>query len=190
MPATRWRSTRPLCATAALDLYNDMELAAFCLLHDAHETWTGDNRQPHAGGAGRGAGARRPGRSDGRPDGRPGARRAPESSASSPSRCQNGSTRPSSPPPASTRPAMTHTRRAHQGHRHPRPAHRARRTEGPHAPAVGRADRDRPAAAPARGSLRQMSEDDARRLFPRPPPRPLPRPATRSRLTASQGASP
>ncbi len=35
-----------LCATAALDLYNDMELAAFCLLHDAHETWTGDIVSP------------------------------------------------------------------------------------------------------------------------------------------------
>jgi hypothetical protein len=35
-----------LCATAALDLHDDMELAAFCLLHDAHETWTGDIVSP------------------------------------------------------------------------------------------------------------------------------------------------
>lgn len=35
-----------LCAEAAEDLHGDLELAAFCLLHDAHETWTGDITRP------------------------------------------------------------------------------------------------------------------------------------------------
>ncbi|WP_182422001.1 hypothetical protein [Aureimonas sp. ME7] len=38
-----------LCAEAALVCFDDRELAAFCLLHDAHETWTGDITRPMQG---------------------------------------------------------------------------------------------------------------------------------------------